>query len=103
MSEYLGSYKHVVVRLDNYIVVVGGWGRDRKPVSTHVIWMYDVYTDQWSKYHLPVEKSAPPALSGACATAIDTDIYMFGGFNIELRRHTNEIWKLTRAPQGYFD
>ena len=65
--------------------------------------MYNVYTDQWSKYHLPVEKSAPPALSGACATAIDTDIYMFGGFNRELRRYTNEIWKLTRAPQGYFD
>ena len=47
--------------------------------------MYNVYTDQWSKYHIPGENSAPPAQSGACATAIDTDIYMFGGFNIELR------------------
>ena len=103
MSEYPGSYYHVAVRLNNYIVVIGGWDRNHQQVSTHVIWMYNVYTDQWSKYHIPGKKSAPPALSGACATAIDTDIYMFGGFSDELGRHTNEIWKLTRTPQGYFD
>ena len=93
----------MAVRLHNYIVVIGGRDRNDQPVSTHVIWMYNVYTDQWRKYDATGEKSAPPALAGACATAIDTDIYMFGGFNIELLRHTNEIWKLTRAPQGYFD
>ena len=65
--------------------------------------MYNVYTDQWRKYDIPGRKSAPPLLGCACATAIDTGIYMFGGVNVELKRKTNELWKLTRAPQGYFD
>ena len=79
------------------------WTKKWKPVSTHVIWMFNLYIDQWSKHHIPGRKSAPPALAYACAAAIDIDIYMFGGLNTALRKQTNEIWKLTRAPQGYFD
>ena len=103
MSEHLGMYDHVAVRLNNYIVVIGGFDRNNKPVPMHVIWLYNVYTDHWRKYHTPGSKSTPPPLEGTCAAAIDADIYMFGGYNTETCRLTNEIWKLTRAPQGCFD
>ena len=103
MSEHSSRYEHVAVRLDNYIVVIGGFNRYIDIASTHVIWTYNVYTDYWRKYHTPGSKSAPPPLQGTCATIIDTDIYMFGGYNPKSWRNTNEIWKLTRAPQGHFD
>ena len=102
MSEYLGSYDHVAVRLNNDIVVVGGLDRDCRPVSTHVIWMYNVYTDQWRKYCVPGRKSTPPALAGACASVIDTVIYVFGGRSIKLMRRTNEIWKTYQITTRIF-
>ena len=101
MPEYLGSYGHVAVCLDNYIMVIGGIDMNSEPVSTHVILMYNVYTDQWRKHQIPVHKNAPPPVACACAVAIGTDIYMFGGFELDkkLNTETNELWKLTEGLQ----
>ena len=102
MSEYPGSYNHVAVRLNNYILVIGGMDMNDEPVSTHVIWMYNVYTDQWRKHQIPGQKNAPPQITSACAAAIGTDIYIFGGYD-KMKRVTNELWKLTKLPRGCFD
>ena len=101
MVEYCEG--HVAVHLDNYIVVIGGRDMNYEPVPTHMIWMYNVYTDQWRKHQIPGQKNAPQALFMASGTAIGTDIYMFGGAESEVNSATNKMWKLTRSPQGCFD
>ena len=103
MVEFLWSNDYVAARLSNYLVVIGGTDRNHEPVPTHVIWMYNCNTDQWKKCQTPNEKSAPPTVLGACAAAIGTAIYRFGGYDIKLEDITNEMWKLTRAPEGCFD
>ena len=98
-------YSHVAVLLNNDIIVIGGFSCDDRmypQVPTDVIWMYNIYTDQWKKYQIPGKKNAPPALSLACAIAIGTHIQMFGGYLCDSGNATNDMWKLTRSPQGRF-
>ena len=43
------------------------------------IWMYNLYTEQWSKHVINGRKRCPPLRRYACAVAISDDVYMFGG------------------------
>ena len=96
MSEYQGSCDHVAVRLNSSIVVIGGSDRNDKAMPLCVIWMYNLYTEQWRKHQTPHENDVPDALENTCAAAIGADIYMFGGTtSFSINNSTNELWKLT--------
>ena len=92
-------FGHVAIHMDNYILVMGG-----SDVSLHVIFMYNIYTEQWRKYVIPKQKPAPSSTTWfGCAAVIGKECYLFGGFgghHIETR--TNALWKLFRTLSGYF-
>ena len=94
-------FDHVSVRLDHYIVVFGGkWFRNGQ-LSLNVIWMYNLYTEQWRKHGIPAHTMAPPPTYEACAAVIDMDIYMFGGNSTGTL--TNALWKLSKTPHACFE
>ena len=82
MSEYQGGYSNIVVRVDNCVLVFGGLDLQDDNIPNDVIWVYNLYTEQWRMHRIPDKESAPPAISGACAEIIRGDVYMFGGKNI---------------------
>ena len=95
--------EHIAVRINSCIVVTGGVhvANHHEVISHHVIWTYNVYTEKWRKHQIH-DKNIPPPLEGACAAAIGTDIYMFGGemYCVGILK-TNELWKLS-ISQGCF-
>ena len=95
---------HSAVHLDNDVIIIGGWW-DNKELSTRVIWMYNLYTEAWSKHVIPkyiMEKNDVPELfHGAVAVAINGTIYTFGGFN-KYFFERNELWALSRTETGCF-
>ena len=97
----------MAVRLAHNILVFGGKVQTKQNCtrnSNRKIWMYNLYTEQWKKHMIPDRKIAPPALSYACAVAIEQDVFMFGGrivFGL-LHQKTNKVWKLTRTSEGSF-
>ena len=105
-EEARKRFDHVAVRLDHYIIAFGGrwWNGygDRDPLPLNVIWMYNLYTEQWSK-HGTIGTMAPSA-NHACAAVIDSDIYMFGGGgSTHLPTFTNALWKLVKKPNACFE
>ena len=44
---------HSAVHLDNYLIIIGGWWDD-KELSTCSIWMYNLYTEVWTKHVIPI-------------------------------------------------
>ena len=95
-------FDHVAVRLLHYILIFGGKWFNSEELSLRDIWMLNIYTDQWRKYIVPSKKSVPPPTISASATMVRSDIYMFGGMHTQARMLTNELWKLTRTPEGCF-
>ena len=93
---------HVAIRLANCIIAFGGKNKELEPFSHHVIWMYNLNTEHWGKHVIPHTKLAPPTTSYSCAVAIESDIYMFGGFVHEENNDTNTLWKLTVPSTGPF-
>ena len=105
-EEARKRFDHVAVRLDHYIVVLGGsWLRDdvKEPLPLNVIWMYNLYTEQWIKHRIPVIKMVPPPTDQGCAAMIDSDIYMFGGNISKLKTQTNALCKLSRTLNACFE
>ena len=103
MSQLTWIQGHLAVRTKNCIVVFGGWhgiGLTRfVPISKDVIWTYNLYTEQWRTHQIH-NKNLPHSSEGACAAAIGTDIYMFGGSMYNRVKKTNDLWKL--STQGFF-
>ena len=101
-------YGHIAVCVDHYILVIGGkWTYDQT-LSHHVIWMYNLYTEQWTK-QITHSENVPSPRFGASGTVIGADIYMFGGFispvhekPFQRYEETNAFWKLSRMPNGCF-
>ena len=108
MSDAKGPQKisgHVAVRLEYYILVFGGRiGNfiNHTPVSRHMIWMYNLYTEQWSKHMIPESELCPPHALSACAVAIKECVFLFGGYDSEQRIVSNELWKLIKSSEGLF-
>ena len=66
--------------------------------------MYNLYTEQWNKHGIPAGTMAPPPTHAACAVAIDSDIYMFGGISMKTpANRTNDLWKLSRTANACFE
>ena len=100
-------FGHVAVPLGEFILVfsgaVGNFQRC-KAVSKHIIWMYHCYTEQWRKYIIPESKLCPPNTAASCAVAIKDYVLLFGGFKFLHKSHSyyNDLWKLSKSPEGLF-
>ena len=99
---------HMAVCRGDYILVFGGrlsnYGNPlHTPVSCHVIWRHNLYTEQWSKHMIPENELYPPNTAGACAVAIKEYVFLFGGYNFEEQNFYNELWKLHKSSnKGLF-
>ena len=99
-------WNHSAVKLDNFLVIFGALHRP----SNHVIWMYNLYTEEWREHVIPkhvIDKSgAPEPFHSAVAVAINGTIYTFGG-TAKGRcagsvRERNALWTLSKAKTGCF-
>ena len=101
---------HTAVQLDNFLVIFGGYGNEWNSPFMNVIWLYNLYTEEWRKHEIPehvIDKTgAPKSFLGAVAVAINETIYTFGGQGFELhadgRYDRNELWILSKGKTGYF-
>ena len=86
--------EHLAVRVKDYVLVYNC------PRATnnkeHVIWSYNLFTEQWKKYDTLGKECAPQEIDGASAVAIEADVYMFGGFV------PNSLWRLTISENNDF-
>ena len=95
---------HVAVRLDHYILVLGGvydFHHTESP-NERTIWIFNLYTETWVTQAIPRPRKAPPTKCGASAVAIGRDIYMFGGSSWSSYLTSNAVWQLRRMPEGRF-
>ena len=95
----------IALRVDHCIFVIGGQVCDcvddiRHHRHMYSVWLYNIFLEQWKKYHILKKKQVPENLIGACGVVIGEDIYTFGGGH----RYpwNNELWKLTRNANGSF-
>ena len=96
---------HSAVYLDNFIIIIGGVDRAGTPLSTHVIWTYNLYTQVWRKHVIPNIQTAPKSFYSAVAVAIEGSVYTFGGMIAEgysPKCESNELWTLSRTETGGF-
>ena len=95
---------HSAVCLDNYIIIFGGISKTFKPISTRVIWMYNLYTEEWSNHVISRAHATPKPFHGAVAAVIDGTIYTFGGRNMWAGQfcYRNELWTLNKAKREGF-
>ena len=93
---------HIAIPMKGCIVVFGGKpSLQQRPWDIRTIWLYNLYTDHWKKDVIPRSKDAPEATEAACAAAIASDIYMFGGETLD--GTTNMLWQLTRSESNCFE
>ena len=101
-------YAHVAVCVEHCLLLFGGaWrddGQDLQLFPANVIWMYNLYTEQWQQNILPTkEQESPHAMCGSHAEVIESVVYMFGGSKFISYKHTtNALWTLTKTSDGSF-
>ena len=94
---------HVAVRLDHYILIVGGeCVKTEQALSTRAIWIFNLYTDVWRKFVTLCTEDHPPSTIRASAIAIGQDVYLFGGYDSLAHDDTNALWKLSRISENNF-
>ena len=92
-------YGHVAVTIGHFILVFGGiLGYDYAPLND--IWTYNLYTEQWRK-HVAQGETDSAACFMACAAAIGSKVYVFGGCRLR-RGSSNALWKLIVGSHGSF-
>ena len=98
---------HSAVHLDNYVIIIGGLKVHKSP-SAHVIWMFNLYTEEWIYYAIPkciIDRGdVPVPFREAVVVAINGIIYTFGGaeykgYKSQLR---NALWTLSKTETGCF-
>ena len=100
VNSHREIFDHVAVTLGECILVFGGrFGsfQNFTPYSHHIIWVYNLYTEQWGKHVIPESELCPPSTSRACAAAIKEDVFLFGGYNFSQKTVSNELWKLSKS------
>ena len=94
----------MAVHLADHILVIGGkW--ENLPEFQREIWKYNLCIDKWKKYIIPQNEHAPPPFQGACAAALGTSVFMFGGYIYDYlmeEKWTNDMWRLNTTPEGCF-
>ena len=106
-TEPQRRFGHMAVRVEHYILLFGGaWWDDRQNfqlLPANVIWMYNLYTEQWKEYTIPAKERGPHATRSTHAEVIQSVVYMFGGSRgPSSKLSTNALWTLTRTPDGNF-
>ena len=106
-TEPQRRFGHVTVCMGHYMLLFGGtWredGQDLQLLPIDVIWMYNLYTEEWKKNIIPTKERAPHARHRTHAEVIESVIYMFGGSKGRFSKDvTNEMWTLTRNSDGSF-
>ena len=104
---------HSAVQVGSCILVISGLGWDdrrhkypSKPLSSRLLWLYNLYTEQWRKLVIPNAKRTPVPFCAGVAVVIKEDIYTFGG--LEVMREpgrpsgTNALWKMSKTQKGCF-
>ena len=79
---------HMSIRWKNCIMVLSKF-------NTQVVWLFNLWTEQWRKYDLP-HKKCLPVRGTQQGVEIGSDIYIFDG------HATNEVWKLTRSTKALY-
>ena len=104
MSDDTGPHgisRHTAVRLEQCIIMFGGDHGRNGLASTHIIWMYNLYTEIWKKYEIPNTSEAPRKFfAGMSAVVIGSDVYMFDGRKMLSQNSDDTLWKLTRILKG---
>ena len=90
---------HMAVCVKNNILIFGGEDCDDVPFSCRVIWMFNMFTEQWSKHVIPESEAVRNYSVHGCAVAISDDVYVFGGFNVWSYSRTNALWTLKRTSE----
>ena len=97
---------HVAVCVEHCLLLFGGaWqddGQDLQLFPADVIWMYNLYTEQWKKYMIPTKERVPHVTHETHAQVIEYVVYMFGGSNGHSKDSTNALWTLTNISDGSF-
>ena len=74
-TEPQRRFAYVTVCMEHYILLFGGaWWDDRKgleQLSANIIWMYNLYTEQWKKYTIPAKERGPHAINKEHAEVIE--------------------------------
>ena len=62
---------HCGITLDNFVIIIGCKFKDApsEPLSTHSIWIYNLYTEEWKKHLVPNTSCAPKSFDRAVAAA----------------------------------
>ena len=94
--------RHSAVRLDNSIIIFGGFGETRKLYPTREIWMYNLYIEEWRKHVIPNTSAAPEPFNAAIAEVINGTIYTFGGMDTYDHTRRNALCTLNKTKQGSF-
>ena len=102
-NAFPARHSHIAVHMENCIVVFGGLQKDHSAISLDIIWMYNLYTEQWGKHVIQDAKKLLPRTTYPCAAVVEADIYIFGGFDVREHHHTNAVWKLTRTQERHFE
>ena len=90
---------HIAVRLNHYIIIVRGTllnSADSK--QNHVLWRYNLYTEQWKKYLIPKTKQTPDlhftdTIEFKCTATIGESVYMY----LIDSSPKQDMWKLTQT------
>ena len=82
---------HVAVRWKDSILVLSELESEKR-----IIWIYNLWTEQWRKYELPRGKCLP-VVQHHHGVEIASDIYMFGGLY-----YSDMLWKLARSTDDSF-
>ena len=96
--------KHSSVCLGNCVIIFGGLSRGEfgdEPLSTRVIWTYNLYTEEWRNYVIPDSKDAPEPFDTAVAAVINGTIYTFGGNDAKSYNFSNALWALGRTGKDF--
>ena len=98
------KYGHCAVTLDNFVIIIGGMDTAfREPVLTSIIWVYNLYTEEWRKNILSDRRCAPQAFHRAVAVAIGKTIHTFSGANSNgYYIDSTVLWTLSRTKEGSF-
>ena len=103
-SESPEVFGHIAVRLNHYIIIIDGTLKmyaDSK--QNHVIWRYNLYTEQWRKYLIPKTKQTPYLHyydTEECAVRIGESVYMYLIDSSFAKKQ--DLWKLTQTIHGCY-
>ncbi|KAI1284994.1 Kelch domain-containing protein 3 [Halotydeus destructor] len=82
-------YGHTVVSYNGFIIL---WGGRNDEGACNVVYIYDVHEKKWIKPQVGGTK--PGSRDGHSATIVNSAMYIFGGFEDDSERFSQDIYRL---------